>query len=49
MPQDIQQKILDSQFLTFGPAGLLDNDDADNLARRLSARDAAAFSCTVSG
>lgn len=32
MPQDIQRQILDNQFLTFGPAGLFDNDDGDNLA-----------------
>ena len=32
MPGELQQKILDNQFLTFGPAGMLDNDDADNLA-----------------
>lgn len=31
MPQDIQQQILDNQLLTFGPAGLFDNDDGDNL------------------
>jgi 3-phenylpropionate/trans-cinnamate dioxygenase alpha subunit len=32
MPDSIKQRILDNQLLTFGPAGLFDNDDGDNLA-----------------
>ncbi|HCO44744.1 aromatic ring-hydroxylating dioxygenase subunit alpha [Immundisolibacter sp.] len=32
MPEAIKQRILDNQLLTFGPAGLFDNDDGDNLA-----------------
>jgi ethylbenzene dioxygenase subunit alpha len=31
MPDAVQQRILDNQLLTFGPAGLFDNDDGDNL------------------
>jgi 3-phenylpropionate/trans-cinnamate dioxygenase alpha subunit len=32
MPESVQAAILDNQCLTFGPAGLFDNDDGDNLA-----------------
>jgi 3-phenylpropionate/trans-cinnamate dioxygenase alpha subunit len=32
MPDSVKQQILDNQLLTFGPAGLFDNDDGDNLA-----------------
>jgi 3-phenylpropionate/trans-cinnamate dioxygenase alpha subunit len=32
MPEEIQAAILDNQCLTFGLAGLFDNDDGDNLA-----------------
>lgn len=32
MPDRIKQRIVDNQLLTFGPAGLFDNDDGDNLA-----------------
>jgi len=32
MPEEIKAAILDNQCLTFGPAGLFDNDDGDNLA-----------------
>ncbi len=31
MPEDIKSMILENQCLTFGPAGLFDNDDGDNL------------------
>lgn len=32
MPDKLQQQILKNQLMTFGPAGLFDNDDGDNLA-----------------
>lgn len=32
MPHEVKSMILDNQCLTFGPAGLFDNDDGDNLA-----------------
>ena len=32
MPDELKQQILDNVLLTFGPAGLFDNDDGDNLA-----------------
>lgn len=32
MPTPLKEMILDNQCLTFGPAGLFDNDDGDNLA-----------------
>ncbi len=32
MPDELKQQILDNVSLTFGPAGLFDNDDGDNLA-----------------
>jgi 3-phenylpropionate/trans-cinnamate dioxygenase alpha subunit len=32
MPEALKSGILDNQCLTFGPAGLFDNDDGDNLA-----------------
>ncbi|MEC9341091.1 MAG: aromatic ring-hydroxylating dioxygenase subunit alpha [Pseudomonadota bacterium] len=32
MPDEIKRQILDNVYLTFGPAGLFDNDDGDNLA-----------------
>ncbi len=32
MPESVKQMILDNQCLTFGLAGLFDNDDGDNLA-----------------
>jgi ethylbenzene dioxygenase subunit alpha len=32
MPEPVKEMILDNQCLTFGPAGLFDNDDGDNLA-----------------
>lgn len=32
MPDALKQQILENQTLTFGPAGLFDNDDGDNLA-----------------
>ncbi|MGQ0696853.1 MAG: aromatic ring-hydroxylating oxygenase subunit alpha [Panacagrimonas sp.] len=32
MPDEVKTMILDNQCLTFGPAGLFDNDDGDNLA-----------------
>ena len=32
MPESIKRRIVDNQLLTFGPAGLFDNDDGDNLA-----------------
>ena len=31
MPDSLKQQILDNQVRTFGPAGLFDNDDGDNL------------------
>lgn len=32
MPDELKQQILDNELLTFGPAGLFDNDDGDNLS-----------------
>lgn len=32
MPDALKRQVLDNQLLTFGPAGLFDNDDGDNLA-----------------
>ncbi len=32
MPDELKQQVLDNEMLTFGPAGLFDNDDGDNLA-----------------